>query len=165
MMTLPQIRLQLAVRTAFEAMFCGGQSDAMKVVLELFPVNCPQELTPAQLMMGMLVKQMNFSPRSEDDVKRFYGAAMVLRYAVWPEDIPVTDEQMTYLVKAAWAVGKLSAQPYIPPIGLKGTYTTPDGSIKDIRDLDVAGLVLEANRLPPEYDLLFLSTFSSPTLQ
>lgn len=136
-MTLAQIRLQLAIRTAYESMFCGGLSPAMKVVLEMFPLNGPEELTPEQQMMGMLVKQMNFAPREEEDLKRFYGAAFVLRYSVWPDGLPVTEEQMSYLVKAAWAVGKISAQPYIPPINLKGTYTTHDGSAHDLRDLDV----------------------------
>lgn len=160
-MTLQQIRLQLAIRTAYESMFCGGQTDAMKVVLEMFPVGCSEYLTPPQLMMGMLVKEMNFAPPEDDSEKRFYGAVMVLRYAVWPEDLPVTEEQMTYMVKAAWAVGKLSAQPYIPPIGLKGTYVTPDGTIKDIRDLDVLGLVLEANSRPFVGDRIFFdSTFT-----
>lgn len=158
MMTLPQIRLQLAIRTAYESMFCGGQTDAMKVVLELFPNNTSPVLTPAQLMMGMLVKQMNFAPREEDDAKRFYGAAMVLRYASWPEDLPVTEEELEGIVKAAWAVGKLSAQPYVPQIGLKGYYTTPDGSVKDLRDLDVWGLVIEANNNPLIDDRMFFDS-------
>jgi hypothetical protein len=161
MMTLPQIRLQLAIRTAYEAMFCGGQTNAMKVALELFPNNASPVLTPAQLMMGMLVKHVNFTPRVEDDVKRFYGAAMVLRYAGWPEGHPVTEEELDGVVKAAWAVGKLSAQPYTPPIGLKGTYVTPDGTVKDIRDLDVWGLVIEANSMPLIDDRMFFdSTFT-----
>jgi hypothetical protein len=158
MMTLTQIRLQLAIRTAYESMFCGGQTDAMRVALELFPNNASPVLTPAQLMMGMLVKEMNFAPREEDDIKRFYGAAMVLRYAVWPDDLPLADEQMAYMVKAAWAVGRLSAQPYVPPIGLKGTYVTPDGTVKDLRDLDVWGMVIEANNMPFVGDRMFFDS-------
>lgn len=158
MMTLPQIRLQLAVRTAFEAMFCGGQSDAMRVVMEMFPNGCSQQLTPAQIQMGMLVKQMNFTPRAEDDAKRFYGAALTLRHAAWPEGQVVTEEDMVGLVKAAWAVGAMAAQPYIPPIGLKGTYTTPDGTVKDLRELDVWGAVFEANAKPFTGDRMFFDS-------
>lgn len=158
MMTLTQIRLQLAIRTAYESMFCGGQTDAMKVVLELFPKDSSEYITPPQQMMGMLVKEMNFAPREDDSEKRFYGAAMVLRYAVWPEDLPVTEEQMAFMVKAAWAVGKLSAQPYVPPIGLKGTYVTPDGTVKDLRDLDVWGMVIEANNMPFVGDRMFFDS-------
>jgi hypothetical protein len=158
MMTLAQIRLQLAIRTAYESMFCGGLTNAMKVVLEMFPKDTPEPPTPPQQMMGMLVKEMNFAPREEGDEKRFYGAAMVLRYAVWPDDLPVTDEQMAYMVKAAWAVGRLSAQPYVPPIGVKGTYVTRDGSIKDLRELDVWDLSIEANSKPFVGDRMFFNS-------
>jgi hypothetical protein len=93
-MNLKQIRTELAVRTAYEQMFCEGVSIALQLAIDEFKaIKDESQMTLRLTAIGMLVHRMNFADKLENERVVFLTAMLFISQEMDWDIIPIEPMQ------------------------------------------------------------------------
>lgn len=93
-MQLKQIRTELAVRTAYEQMFCEGVTIALQLAIDEFKeVKDESQMTLRLTAIGMLVHRMNFADKLDNERVVFLAAMLFISQEMDWDIIPIEPMQ------------------------------------------------------------------------